>query len=106
MDQLTVRGIDDELKDCLQRMAAEQGISMNQAALKLLRKAARMERLDGPIDWEGVKTWKGSATPPASLQATDPVLAGVVGSMTAEEADAIDAAIEEMFETVDEPLWR
>ena len=40
MNQLTVRGFDDELNDHLQRLARREGISLNKAALKLLRKGA------------------------------------------------------------------
>ena len=38
MNQLTVRGFDDELSAAVIRLAKREGISLNQAALKLLRK--------------------------------------------------------------------
>ena len=40
MNQLTVRGFDDELSAAVIRLAKREGISLNQAALKLLRKGA------------------------------------------------------------------
>ena len=103
MNQLTIRGIDDELNECLLRLAEQEGISMNQAALKLLRKAAGLENTARAIDW-GKGNGSGSIAKNSKL--SDPALARLVGSMTAAEADELNAAIEEMFETVDERLWR
>ena len=40
MNQLTVRGFDDELSASLRRLAKSEGISLNKAALKLMRKGA------------------------------------------------------------------
>lgn len=40
MTQLTVRGFDQELERELRRLARAEGISLNQAALRLLRKGA------------------------------------------------------------------
>ena len=40
MNQITVRGFDDELAERIQRLAKRDGTSLNQAALKLLRKGA------------------------------------------------------------------
>ena len=40
MNQLTVRGFDDELSAIMRRLAKQEGISLNQAALRLLRKGA------------------------------------------------------------------
>ena len=40
MNQLTVRGFDDELSASLRSLAKSEGISLNQAALRLLRKGA------------------------------------------------------------------
>ena len=103
MNQLTIRGIDDELNECLLRLAEQEGISMNQAALKLLRNAAGLENTARAIDW-GKGNGSGSIAKNSKL--SDPALARLVGSMTAAEADELNAAIEEMFETVDERLWR
>ena len=50
MNQLTVRGFDDDLSASVRRLAKREGISLNQAALKLLRRGAGltdgMERAD------------------------------------------------------------
>ena len=40
MDQLTLRGFDDELRRVLKTLAQREGISLNQAALRLLRRGA------------------------------------------------------------------
>ena len=40
MRQLTVRGFDDELSSAIQGLAQREGISLNKAALRLLRKGA------------------------------------------------------------------
>ena len=40
MNQLTVRGLDDELAEHIRRLAKRDCTSLNQAALKLLRKGA------------------------------------------------------------------
>lgn len=40
MTQLTLRGFDREIERELRRVARENGISLNQAALKLLRRGA------------------------------------------------------------------
>jgi hypothetical protein len=43
MTQLTLRGFDADLERALRRLARQEGISLNQAALKLLRKGAGVE---------------------------------------------------------------
>ena len=83
MNQLTVRGFDEELSASLRRLAKREGISLNQAALKLLRKGA------GLTDGVGRADTVGSS------------LDHLIGTWTASEADEIDAALEE-FETVDD----
>lgn len=40
MKQLTIRGLDDRLERCLREMAMEQRISLNRAALALMRRGA------------------------------------------------------------------
>ena len=87
MNQLTVRGFDDELSDRLRGLARREGISLNQAALRLLRKGA------GLTDGGGSRAKVRSS------------LDDLFGSWTAEEADAFDAAIED-FEVIDEEMWR
>ena len=47
MSQLTVRGFDDELSAAVRRLAKCDGISLNQAVLKLIRKGAGTQRRQG-----------------------------------------------------------
>lgn len=86
MNQLTVRGFDEALSDSMHRLAKREGISLNQAALKLMRKGAGLA--DG-----GEKTDKIGNE-----------LDEFIGSWTAEEADALDAALQD-FEVIDESVW-
>ncbi len=81
MNQITVRGFDDELSASLRRLAKREGISLNQAALRLLRRGA------GLADTVG-----------ASFD-------HLIGSWTQADADGMVAALEE-FETIDEAAWR
>ncbi len=86
VNQLTLRGFDDELRDHLQRLAKHEGISLNKAALRLLRKGA------GLTDAAGEDRTIGSS------------LDHLIGTWTQEEADAFDAALEELH-TIDESMW-
>jgi len=47
MNQLTLRGFDDELGERLQQLARKEHLSLNKAALKLLRQATGLDE-DGP----------------------------------------------------------
>ena len=87
MNQLTVRGFDEELSAGIQRLAKREGISLNQAALRLLRKGAGLTE-----DTDGENTVGSS-------------LDHLIGTWTQKEADEMDAALEE-FENVDESLWK
>ena len=87
MNQLTLRGFDDELSDGIRRLAKREGISLNQAALRLLRKGAGI-----------VEDTDGENTVGSSLD-------HLIGTWTQAEADEMDAALEE-FEKVDESLWK
>ena len=87
MNKLTVRGIDDELSARLRRLAKREGISLNQAALKLLRKGAGLT--DGKA---------GADTVGDSLD-------HLIGTWTAAEADEMDAALREL-KTVDKAAWQ
>ena len=86
MNQLTVRGFDDELADRMRQLAKGDGISLNQAALKLLRKGAGLTNGTGDADTVG-----------SSLD-------HLIGTWTAAEADEIDSALKE-FEVIDESIW-
>ena len=88
MNQLTVRGFDHELSVRMRRLAKREGISLNQAALKLLRKGA------GLTDGKG-----GADTVGDSLD-------HLIGTWTRDvEADEMDAALREL-ETIDESAWK
>ena len=82
MDQLTVRGIDEQLSASVRRLSKRQGISLNQAALKLLRKGA------------GLSDGRGSA------DTIGPALDHLIGAWTPAEADELDSALQ-AFETVE-----
>ena len=52
MKQLTVRGFDDELAEAIRQLARRDGTSLNQAALKLLRRGAGLP--DGQGDGRNI----------------------------------------------------
>lgn len=65
MKQLTIRGFDDELSECIRREAEQEGISLSKAALRLLRRGAglptakarqddKMSLLDGNSGLSGI----------------------------------------------------
>ncbi len=87
MNQLTVRGFDNELAERIQRLAKRDGTSLNQAALKLLRKGA------------------GLADPGQGPDTVGSSLDHLIGTWSEGEAAELDAALEE-FETIDESAWR
>ena len=87
MKQLTVRGFDDDLERIIRQLARREGISLNQAALKLLRRGAGLPGGQG----DGRTIGDG--------------LDDLFGSWSQDEADAFDAALE-VFESVDESAWR
>ena len=87
MNQLTVRGFDDELSEHIRRLAKRDGISLNQAALKLLRKGA------------------GLADPARRADTVGSSLDHLIGTWTSQEATEIDEALEEL-EVIDEAAWR
>ncbi len=86
MKQLTIRGFNDELAKRIRRVANREGISLNQAVLKLLRKGAGIGDRKDKADIVG-----------SSLD-------HLFGTWTAEEAKSFDRALED-FEDIDEPMW-
>lgn len=76
--QLIVRGIDEELAGSIRRLARCEGLSLNQAALKLLRKGA------GRPDDKKCVDVVGSS------------LDHLIGTWTPVEADEMDSALEEL----------
>lgn len=92
MKQLTLRGFDDELEREILRVADTYGISLNQAVLRLLRRAAGLEAPQSP---EG-----GVPGPPRVGSALDRHF----GTWTQEEAEEL-AEANRVFEQIDEDLW-
>ena len=86
MNQLTVRGFGDDLGESIRHLAQREGISLNQAALKLLRRGA------GLPDGQGNEKTIGDS------------LDDLFGTWSAEEAEEFNSAIE-VFDTVDELAW-
>jgi hypothetical protein len=84
--QLTLRGFDTELERALVKEARASGLSLNQAAVKLLRRGA------------------GLATGPAP-NAIGNALDHLIGTWTADDAKRM-AAANAVFERVDEDLWK
>ena len=87
MNQLTVWGFDHELAEHIQRLSKREGISLNQAALKLLRRGA------------------GLADPTRKADTVGASLDHLIGKWTDEEAVEMEKALEE-FEIVDEAAWQ
>ena len=87
MNQLTVRGFDDELAERIRRLAKRDGTSLNQAALKLLRKGA------------------GLADPAHRPDTVGSSLDQLIGSWSADEAAELDQALQ-VFNVIDEAAWR
>ena len=87
MKQITVRGFEDELADRIRGLAKQDGTSLNQVALKLLRKGAEL-----------ADPGQGPDTVGSSLD-------HLIGSWSDDAAAELDAALEE-FEVIDEAAWR
>ena len=85
--QLTIRGFDDELAHRIEKLARNEGISLNRAVLRLLRKGAGLGDRKGEIDVVG-----------SSLD-------HMIGTWTAEEAEEVERAVED-FEQIDESMWK
>ena len=84
--QLTLRGFDADLERALVKEARASGLSLNQAAVKLLRRGA------------------GLASGPAP-NAVGTALDHLIGTWTADDAKRMAAATA-VFERVDEDLWK
>ncbi len=87
MHQLTLRGFDDELRRCIGQLAESRGISLNKAALLMLRRGAGLDE-------------------PGSR----PVVVGdsldhLIGTWSEEEAAEFSAAVASC-EQIDETFWQ
>ena len=85
--QLTVRGFDEHLERRLRQVARQHGVSLNRAALHLLRKGAGL----GP-----------DAT---KADVVGDSLDGLIGSWSETEAEQFLKAVS-AFERVDRSFWR
>ena len=88
MNKLTVRGFDDELSAAVRGLAKREGISLNQAALKLLTEGARASLTAKEAE---ARTRRVGAS-----------LDHLIGSWTVAEADEMNAALREL-DAVDLP---
>ena len=87
MYQLTIRGFDEALERRVRQLASREGISLNRAVLRLLRRGAGLgESNDKP-------------------EIVGDSLDHLIGTWTAEEAAEMDRALED-FSRIDEEMWR
>ncbi len=87
MKQLTVRGFDEDLEDAMRRLAQREGVSLNKAALRLLRKGAGLSDIASADDSIG-----------SSLD-------HLIGKWSQEEYDEMDAVLKEL-DVIDEVIWK
>ncbi len=86
MKQLTIRGFEAEIEREIRHMARKEGTSLNQAALRLLRRGA------------------GIGTPPEHRNVIGFSLDHLIGTWTEEEAKELAEAIQDL-EKIDESMW-
>lgn len=86
MNQLTIRGFDAELATYIQDLARQEGISLNRAVMRLLRRGAELD------------VGKADDVVGTSLD-------HLMGTWSTEEADRIDQALED-FSRIDEAMWK
>jgi len=86
MNQLTLRGFDDELGQRLRELAEKEHLSLNKAALKLLRQATGLDARD------------------PSSKRIGSALNEFIGCWTPSEAQEFDRQVK-VFEQVDPELW-
>lgn len=87
MKQLTLRGFGPDLERKIRELARREGLSLNQAALHLMRRGAGLHNKEPASDVVG-----------SSLDF-------LIGKWTDKEAEQVLRAIED-FERIDEQLWR
>jgi len=86
MTQLTIRGFDDELVQVLQERARKEGISLNKAALGLLRRGAGLEDTGSQREVIGRS------------------LDSFIGTWSAAQAEELRASLKD-FGKIDESFW-
>ena len=87
MNQLTIRGFDDELAHRIRQLASREGISLNRAVLKLLRRGAGLRERKGDSDTVG-----------SSLD-------HLIGTWTHQEAVEMERALEDLS-YIDDAMWK
>ena len=87
MNQLTIRGFDDELARRIRELARREGISLNRAVLKLLRRGAGLG--------DGIR----------NADTVGDSLDHLIGTWTREEAAELDRALPDLSQ-VDDAKWR
>ena len=87
MKQLSLRGFDPELEKRIRDLARKEGISLNQASLRLLRKGAGMEGTGG------------------ASQTVGDSLDHLIGTWSPEDSDAFLESIEPV-EQIDPSFWK
>ncbi len=87
VNQLTIRGFDKELERLIQQLARREGISLNRAVLKLLRRSAGIGDQANAVDSVGNS------------------LDHLIGTWTYEETIEMERAIEDLSQ-VDEAMWK
>jgi len=87
MKQLTIRGFSEELARRIRRLAQREGISLNRAALRLMRRGAGLE------DSTGQQNVVGST------------LDDLIGTWSDEEASEFMESVED-FGQIDESMWK
>lgn len=87
--QLTLRCKERALEQRIRQLAREEGISLNQAAVRLLRRGAGLEE----------------ATSPSRPDRVGSRLDHLAGTWTARQAREVEDALR-LFDAVDEELWR
>src|SRR5262245_43531196 len=85
--QLTIRGFGPELERRIRDLAAREDLSLNQAALRLMRRGAGLTNARPQPDRVGDG------------------LDQLAGTWTKEEADEFNRYIEEAFEKIDPEMW-
>lgn len=84
---MTLRGFDREIEKAIRSLAKKEGISLSQAALKLLKRGAGLEdRTENP-------------------NAIGASYDDLVGTWSQKEADDFERAIQD-FERIDEEMWK
>ena len=87
MHQLTIRGFDEELAGRIRQLANAEGISLNRAVLKLLRRGAGLGERHENTNLVGDS------------------LDHLIGTWTAEDVAEMNRALEDLSR-IDEEMWK